>query len=65
MNTSDRSPKANAIALLVVGLLAVVGGGMFENIVIVVIGVIALVGASIYLKTATDQAKSSGDDPAA
>lgn len=65
MNTSDRSPKANAIALLVVGLVALIGGGMFENVVVVVIGVIALVGASIYLKIATDQAKAAGDDPAA
>lgn len=52
-STSNRSPKANAIALLVVGIVALVGGGMFENPVILIIGLVALVGASVYLASAT------------
>lgn len=59
MKTSDRSPKANAYALLVVGLVALIGGGMAQNAVVAFIGLVALVGASVYLKIATDQAKAA------
>lgn len=63
MNISNRPPKANAIALLIVGIVTLGWGLGTQLIILIIIGVASLFGASHYLRVASDQAKPVEDDP--